>query len=122
MSRVVHFEIPVDQPERAMGFYRSAFGWELSAWGGPMDYWLATTGKASEPGINGALTPRTPEAPGFGLGIGVEDLAAAVARVEQAGGTVIERRAPIPGVGWLAMIRDTEGNTLSLIQEDSSAG
>lgn len=86
-----------------------------------MDYWLATTEKAPEPGIDGALTRRNPEAPGFGLAIGVEDLDAAVAGVEAAGGTVDERRAPIPGIGWLAVIRDTDGNTLSLMQDDPAA-
>ncbi len=30
MDRVVHFEIPADDLERAKKFYGSIFGWELS--------------------------------------------------------------------------------------------
>ncbi|MGZ5352830.1 MAG: VOC family protein, partial [Actinomycetota bacterium] len=29
MNKVVHFEIPVDDVERASAFYASIFGWEL---------------------------------------------------------------------------------------------
>jgi predicted enzyme related to lactoylglutathione lyase len=121
MPRVVHFEIPIDNPDRATAFYRDAFGWEINAWGGPMDYWLATTGTAPDPGIDGALTRRTAETPGFGLALGVDDLATAVAKVRTAGGAVVRERDPIPGVGWLAAVTDTEGNTLSLMQDDPAA-
>jgi predicted enzyme related to lactoylglutathione lyase len=30
-------------------------------------------------------------------------------------------KAPVPGVGWLAYVTDTEGNVLGLMQEDASA-
>src|SRR5437016_5397789 len=29
MSRVIHFEIHAENPERAVAFYRSLFGWEF---------------------------------------------------------------------------------------------
>ena len=29
MPRVVHFEIHADDPERAINFYKSVFGWEF---------------------------------------------------------------------------------------------
>ena len=56
MARVVHFEIPVDNPDRAVKFYTDVFGWKIEKWEGPIDYWLITTGEENEPGINGALT------------------------------------------------------------------
>lgn len=34
MNRVVHFEIQVDNPERAMKFYASVFGWTFQEWVG----------------------------------------------------------------------------------------
>jgi len=40
MSKVVHFEIPNDAPDRAAGFYRDALGWEISHFGDE-PYWLA---------------------------------------------------------------------------------
>ena len=44
MPRVAHFELPIDDPERAVKSYEQAFGWQINNWGGPVDYWLATTG------------------------------------------------------------------------------
>ena len=58
MPRPVHFEIPAENPERAMKFYEAAFGWTFHKWAGPMDYWMINTGPATEPGINGGLMPR----------------------------------------------------------------
>ena len=58
MSKVIHFEIPADDPERAVTFYKNVFDWEIQKWEGPMDYWLATAGPDDELGINGAIMPR----------------------------------------------------------------
>ena len=35
MSRVIHFEIPAGDPERAANFYRKVFGWKIEKWPGP---------------------------------------------------------------------------------------
>ena len=45
MPRVVHFEIPADDPARAVKFYETVFGWKIEKWDGPADYWLAMTGE-----------------------------------------------------------------------------
>jgi predicted enzyme related to lactoylglutathione lyase len=58
MSRVIHFEINVDDPDRAVSFYGEVFGWETQKWDGPQDYWLVTTGAEGEAGINGAFMKR----------------------------------------------------------------
>ena len=44
MGRVVHFEIHADDPERAVKFYRGVFGWDVTKWDGPVDYWLVDHG------------------------------------------------------------------------------
>jgi len=59
MPRVVHFEFYVDDPERAVKFYQEVFGWKITKWEGPVDYWLVTTGEEGEPGIDGAIARRT---------------------------------------------------------------
>ena len=56
MARVVHFEIPADQPERAIEFYSKIFGWQFQKWDGPMPYWMINTGEG--PGINGGWVTR----------------------------------------------------------------
>src|SRR5947199_322350 len=54
-SRPSHFEIPVDDPDRAEAFYATVFGWTFQRYpGAPQYYGMASTGE-SEPGINGAL-------------------------------------------------------------------
>ena len=58
MPRPIHFDVTVDDPERAMNFYKDVFGWKFEKWNGPMEYWMATTGDEKEPGINGGLSKR----------------------------------------------------------------
>ena len=53
MPRVVHFEIHATDPERAVKFYTTAFGWEMHKWEGPAEYWLIRTGPADQRGIDG---------------------------------------------------------------------
>ena len=52
MNRVVHFELGVVEPQRAIEFYKNVFGWEAQQSGG-QEYWLLKTGPANEPGIDG---------------------------------------------------------------------
>src|SRR5882762_7349395 len=59
MSRVIHFEIPASDPERASAFYKKVFGWKIEKWPGPMEYWMVTTGAEGAPGINGGLMKNT---------------------------------------------------------------
>jgi predicted enzyme related to lactoylglutathione lyase len=119
MARVIHFEIPVDDPERAQKFYANVFGWEISSWGGPAEYRLATTGPEDAPGINGALTPRSGNwAP---VHIGVVSVDEALKKVEQSGGEVVTPKMPIPGIGYMAYCKDTEGNGVGLFEEDPTA-
>jgi predicted enzyme related to lactoylglutathione lyase len=41
-NRVVHFDIYVDDAERAIAFYQKVFGWTIQKVDG-MDYWLSDT-------------------------------------------------------------------------------
>lgn len=125
MSRVVHFEIQADQPQRAIAFYTQVFAWEFSQWG-EQSYWLIKTGPDDKPGINGGLMPRQHPIDGeaviaFVCTADVEDVDATLAVVQAAGGTVAVPKMPIPGVGWLAYAKDTEGNLFGMMKEDPQA-
>jgi len=48
MPRPIHFDLTVDNPERAVKFYKDVFGWKFEKWDGPMDRWMATTGDEKE--------------------------------------------------------------------------
>ncbi|MET0885731.1 MAG: VOC family protein [Mycetocola sp.] len=119
VSKVIHFEIPVDDPARAGRFYRDSFDWTVSKLG-PVDYWSLTAGEPLAPGAEGALTLRSEAPSGSIVYIGVDDIDNALARIAAAGGKQLTDRAPVPGFGWVAKFQDTEGNTVGLFQEDRS--
>jgi predicted enzyme related to lactoylglutathione lyase len=121
MSRVVHFELPADDIERAAGFYTDVFGWKITRWDGPEDYYLISTGADAEPGINGGMSLRSPHNQAVVDTIDVANVDASLAKITKAGGTVTMPKVAIPGVGWLAYFRDTEGNTFGIMQGDPSA-
>ena len=121
MPRPVHFEIPAENPQRAIDFYSKIFGWTFSKWDGPMDYWIITTGEASEPGINGGLMQRRdPNQPCVNT-IGVLNLDESVASVTANGGSIAVPKMPIPGVGWLAYCKDIDGHIFGMMQNDPAA-
>jgi uncharacterized protein len=51
----------------------------------------------------------------------VTDLDAATAAAHAAGGDVLVPRLPVPGVGWLIYLADTEGNLIGIMQDDPCA-
>jgi predicted enzyme related to lactoylglutathione lyase len=128
MSRVIHFEIHADNPERAIKFYSTLFGWEITKWGGPVDYWVIKTGPDGQPGINGGMVKRQGPAPvenqpvnAYPCTIAVTALDATLQAITKNGGTIALPKMPIPGIGWLAYGKDTEGNIFGVMQADPTA-
>jgi predicted enzyme related to lactoylglutathione lyase len=128
VPRTIHFEIHAADPERVQAFYRTLFGWQFQAWGGPAEYWVITTGDASQLGINGGMVRRRGPAPADGQPVNafvctvdVADLAATLRALPGAGGTLALPRMAVPGVGWLAYVKDPDGNLCGLMQADSDA-
>ncbi len=119
-SRPTHFEIPVDDPDRAEKFYASVFGWTFQRYpGAPQYYGMATTGE-TDPGINGALFQRG-NASETTLTMSVDSIEDATASILAAGGTVVQDKMPIPSMGWFATYRDTEGNKFGVFTNDPTA-
>ena len=125
MDPVVHFEMPYDDAGRIAAFYQRAFGWQAQALGEDMGrYVLAGTtetadGRPTTPGaINGGFFPRRPEMPGQhpSVVIAVEDIAVAMGKVSDAGGTVLGEPMRIPGIGDYVALVDTEGNRVAMLQ------
>jgi predicted enzyme related to lactoylglutathione lyase len=128
LARVVHFEIHASDPERAAGFYRELFGWEIARWDGPMEYWMIRTGEPGEVGIDGGLLRRRGEGPTPGQAVnayvctvGVEDLDDVLARGTRMGAAVAVPRMAVPGIGWLAYLSDPEGNLVGVLQPNPAA-
>src|SRR5947209_144933 len=93
-SRPNHFEIPVDDPDRAEKFYGTVFGWTFNRYeGAPQYYGLAATGD-SNPGIDGALFQRT-EGSATTITMGVDSIEDALEQIKAAGGSVVLGKTPI---------------------------
>jgi predicted enzyme related to lactoylglutathione lyase len=121
MSRVIHFEIPAAEPERAAAFYRKAFGWSIEKWPGPMEYWMVTTGADGTPGINGGLLKKQVPTTATTNTIGVDSVDKAIDAVKSAGGKLVMPKTPIPTIGYFAYLEDTEGNLFGVMQNDPNA-
>jgi predicted enzyme related to lactoylglutathione lyase len=121
MGRIIHFEIPADEPERAVCFYESAFNWKFQQWDGPMPYWLASTGPKEQPGIDGAIMIRQHPGQSVSNVIAVDSLEQAIEAVQKNGGEMITPILPIPGIGRYANARDTEGNVFGMMQPECAA-
>jgi predicted enzyme related to lactoylglutathione lyase len=121
MSRVIHFEIPAAEPDRAAAFYGQVFGWKFDKWPGPTEYWMVTTGTEGSPGINGGMMKKPGGITSTTNTIGVLSVDRAVNAAVEAGGRNIMPKTPIPGVGYFAYCEDTEGNLFGVMQMDPNA-
>jgi predicted enzyme related to lactoylglutathione lyase len=132
MGKVVHFEIPADDLDRAKSFYGKVFGWQIDSWpmsGGGEYTGLTTTAVDQktmtpvEPGaINGGLMRRDETTPSPVITIDVEDIDAALAEVEAAGGSTVTPRTAIPDMGAFGYFKDSEGNVMGLWETTSPTG
>ena len=111
-----HFAINADDPSRARAFYETVFGWTFAPWG-PPDFYNTET---PTPGLFGAVQGRRSvdgqPMPGIEVTFDVEDIGAAVAAIEAAGGRILMQPFHIEGVGRLAWFADTEGNIAGAMQ------
>jgi predicted enzyme related to lactoylglutathione lyase len=123
MGKVVHFEIPADDIARAKEFYSSIFGWQLQDMESEgMDYTIVMTTPVdqqtqlpTEPGaINGGMMKRAADTPSPVITIEVDGIEDALKQVEAGGGSTVQTRTEIPGMGAFAYFKDPEGNVLGL--------
>lgn len=114
------FEIPVDNFDRAKGFYEEVLQIELffmemkesnSQWGiFPFDH--------ENGGIGGGIV----KGPGYEVSQkgallylnGGDDLTTPLSRVEKAGGKILLPKSSLGGNGFMAQFLDTEGNKVAL--------
>lgn len=122
-SRVVHFELPVTDPERARRFYENVFGWEISTIP-DIAYTAVTTGPTHEDGpllepgfVNGGLLPRCDAASDSALVVvDVADILTTLGLVAALGGTPLVAKTPVADIGFSASFEDCEGNVVGLWQ------
>jgi predicted enzyme related to lactoylglutathione lyase len=121
-GRVVHFEIPVDDTDRAADFYRSAFSWQLDSMPEVNYTMIRSTptddqGMPQEPGsINGGMFKREDQLTNPVITIDVEDIDSTLAKIGTLGGSTVLPKQPVGDMGFAAYFRDTEGNVVGLWQ------
>jgi predicted enzyme related to lactoylglutathione lyase len=130
MSRAVHFEIHASNPEVLIEFYSKLFGWAFNKWSGG-EYWTIYTGPDERPGINGGLLPRRGPPPvdgapinAFVITVDVENLDTSITAAQDVGGgsaVVCVPKMAVAGIGWLAYLRDPDGNVFGMMQADTNA-
>jgi uncharacterized protein len=126
-GRVVHFEVPFDDGDRARAFYEKAFGWTIMAMP-EMSYTMVSTGPTgdqgpSEPGyIGGGMMARSDDFQGPVITIDVEDINASLKKIEELGGTTVRPRQEVGEMGFTAYFTDPEGNLTGLWQSAPQTG
>ena len=122
MDKVVHFEIPVDDLERAQKFYKKAFDWMINPIP-QMNYTILGTTEVDEmnmpkePGaINGGMMQRSDSIKCPVITISVENMDEAIKKVESLGGKIVQGKMEVPNMGITGYFMDTEGNVLGLWQ------
>ncbi len=123
-GRVVHFEIPFDDGERAKSFYGKAFGWNVMPVP-DMDYTMVMSGPSGEQGptesgyINGGMMQREEPFTAPNIVVDVDNLEDALKAINDAGGTTVSERQAVGDMGFAAYFRDSEGNLLGLWENAS---
>jgi len=120
MPKIVHFEINAENPLRAKNFYENVFDWKVEKWEGPMEYWVISAGEEDEEGINGGLQKRENKDDQIFNYVGVESVDKTLKKIKENGGEILKPKSPIPGVGYYAFFKDTEGNRLGIMEEDET--
>lgn len=116
MAKMEHFEIPVDDIERAQTFYRGVLGYEYEPWGQEM-------GMLRQPeaeGVNGDLHLRGP-VPHPTVVFTVDRIEDVVALAEAHGGELIGGIEPMGENARYAYLKDSEGNIIGVYDEVSAA-
>lgn len=125
-GRVVHFEIPVDDVDRAQAFYQEAFGWGLQ----PIpeaNYTLVSTGPTGEQGptesgfVNGGMMSRQAPTDKPVITVDVDDIDAALEKIGSLGGAKVADKIDVMGMGFAAYFTDSEGNVMGLWQNAPQA-
>jgi uncharacterized protein len=119
-GRVVHFEIPFDDGDRARGFYKELFGWQVMEMP-EMGYTIVSTGPSGDQGpteagyIGGGMLARQQAATsGPVIVIDVDNIDETLQRVGGMGGSTVVGRTPVGDMGFAAYFTDPEGNVVGL--------
>ena len=127
MDPIVHFELPVDDLQKAREFYGPIFGWKLQDWpmpdGGtmvgvhttPID---ETTRVPLKPGaINGGIVLKSDKVRMPVFAVHVQSIDERVRQMTAKGATVTMPKTDMMGMGFYAYVQDPFGNVIGLWED-----
>ncbi|MGD9673315.1 MAG: VOC family protein [Candidatus Nitrosocosmicus sp.] len=125
MPAIKHFESPADDIQRAVGFYRDIFNWELEKWANPenpnMDYWfIKTKDEKGILGISGGMMKRQSSDHKVTNYITVGSIDEYTIKITEKGGKIVIPKTEIPNMGYFTVFLDSEGNMLGLYEGKKS--
>ena len=106
------FEIPVNDLQRAVEFYGTVLAEPLGQMPGPGGETMNVFMDGENP--MGTLIAGEPSTTGTLIYLNCPDIEAALGRVRQAGGEVLQEETAIGPYGFIARFRDSEGNVVAL--------
>ena len=121
MDKVVHFEIPFDDKERANKFYKDVFGWDILDIP-EMNYVIVHTVEVDknqmpkESGaINGGMYKRDNKSSNSPvIVINVDNIDNYIKKIKNASGKVFREKMSVGDMGFYAQVYDTEGNIIGI--------
>ena len=122
MDKVVHFEVPADDVERAKEFYKKVFDWKLIDFN--PGYTIARTVECDDKNmplekgaINGGIMKREDIAKAPVIVINVPSVEEYFKKIEEAGGKKLTDKKEIPNMGYYAYVSDPEGNVIGIWED-----
>jgi predicted enzyme related to lactoylglutathione lyase len=107
---IVYFEVAGPDGARLREFYSGVFGWEIDD--------STTIAARSTGGLRGGIRQDPADKVFY---VGVEDIHAALAKIEAAGGTIVLPRTVVPRVVTFALFKDPAGNLLGVAEKGTHA-
>jgi predicted enzyme related to lactoylglutathione lyase len=115
--KVIHFEIPAQDPERLKKFYSKIFDWKFSQWK-DVGFWVSLTGQPPEFGIDGGIIDiKEMDIPLTSV-IEVQDIDKICLKILEKGGEITVPKFYVQGAGYLAYFKDPDMNLFGLRQID----
>jgi predicted enzyme related to lactoylglutathione lyase len=120
----IWYELMTTDPDGAKAFYDAVIGWDIAPPEGGMDYRMIRADGGNAGGVLKLSEDSLAHGarPGWMGYIGVNDVDAAVASIERAGGRSLMPAWDIPGVGRIAMMADPQGAAFYVMKPIPPAG
>lgn len=122
----MYFDLTVNDAKKARQFFAQVFDWRFEKFPIPYEYYRIQAGPESELGIDGGIREVKDAKIDGGkpltvITIGVQNIDEYLERVKKNGGSILEPKIVIPGIGWYATCAEPGGLPFGIMQANSGA-